>query len=82
MNYAETIRSLEEKRDFYSAAIKALQKIARAEDGQPAVKKQRPRTPEQRARMAAAQRARHARAKAALEASKDSSEANAASVVN
>lgn len=76
MNYVATIRELEEKRDFYNAAIRALQKIARAEQGQPAKGDGRgnrtPRTPEQRARMADAQRARHARQRAEREAADSS----------
>ena len=65
MNYDATIRELEEKRDFYSAAISALRKIA-THDAEPVVAKKRySRRPkfsaETRARMSEAARLRWAR---------------------
>lgn len=64
MNYDATIRELEEKRDFYAAAISALKKIATHETAKP-VSDRKPhantgikRSAETRARMAEAQRRR------------------------
>lgn len=59
VNFNATIRELEEKRDFYGAAIEALKKIAVHEAGQtPIVKTRKPgsgrhgaRTPEEKARL-------------------------------
>jgi hypothetical protein len=68
MDLKATIRSLEEKRDFYAAAISALRLIAasekRTEPAAPRVATMRTRRPfsaEARERMSAAQKARWAR---------------------
>jgi hypothetical protein len=76
MNFEATIRELEEKRDFYAAAIGALRKIAGHEAVKTAtttkkkqgVPKETKRSAETIARMAAAQRARYARRRPAASA--------------
>ena len=69
VNYDATIRELEEKRDFYAAAISALKKIATHETAQPTETRRRktgsghygPRTPEEKARLSEIAKARWAK---------------------
>jgi hypothetical protein len=71
MNFDATIRELEEKRDFYAAAITALRKIATCEtakaasEPKPSRRKRRPMSAESKARIAEGQRLRWERHRAA-----------------
>lgn len=72
MKYEQTLNELREKRDFYAAAIKALEKIAVHELGTTEKRhktndgrgNRTPRTPEQRAAASAARKAAWDRIKA------------------
>lgn len=70
MNFDTTIRELEEKRDFYAAAITALKKIAVHETAKATAeptprKKRKALSAETKARMAEGQRVRWERHRAA-----------------